>query len=137
MTSTYTYLCIGCPFGCRLELDESADGEILEVRGFHCRRGDEFARQEHTDPRRVLTTTVAIDGARWPRLPVKTAGTIPKALVIEACRELRRVRVPAPVAVGEVIVADIAGTGIDVVATRSMSDTPDEVTSSRADRGIR
>jgi CxxC motif-containing protein len=121
MTTTYTYLCIGCPFGCRLELDESADGDIVEVRGFHCKRGDEFARQEHTDPRRVLTTTVAIDGARWPRLPVKTAASIPKALVVDVCRALRGVRVRAPIAVGDVIVADIAGSGVDVVATRSMS----------------
>ena len=53
--------------------------EIVEVRGNSCRKGDDFARQEHVDPRRTVTTTVAIDGARWPRLPVRTNGAVPKA----------------------------------------------------------
>ena len=53
--STYHYLCIGCPLGCRLELDES-QGEIVEVRGKSCKKGEEFARQAHHDPRRLVTT---------------------------------------------------------------------------------
>ncbi len=116
---TYSYLCIGCPLGCRLELDES-QGELLEVRGNSCKKGEEFARQEHVDPRRVVTTTVAITDALWPRLPVKTDGAVPKALVAEVCRALRAVRAHAPVALGEVIVADVLGTGVDVVATRDL-----------------
>ncbi len=118
--STYTYLCIGCPFGCRLELDESEDGEIVEVRGNSCKKGEEFAKQEHIDPRRLVTTTVAVDGALWPRLPVKTTNEVPKLLVHDVCRALMRVRVQAPVVVGQVILADVLGTGADVVATRTM-----------------
>lgn len=117
---TYSYLCIGCPLGCRLELDES-NGEFLEVRGNSCKKGEEFARQEHVDPRRVVTTTVAIAGALWPRLPVKTSAAVPKALVGDVCRALRAVRAHAPVMLGEVIVADVLGTGVDVVATRDLS----------------
>jgi CxxC motif-containing protein len=119
-TEAYAYLCIGCPLGCRLELDEALDGEILEVRGNSCKKGDEFARQEHLDPRRLVTTTVAIDGARWPRLPVKTAGTVPKAMVRDVCRAVMDLTVHAPVSIGDVIVTDVLGTGTDVVATRSM-----------------
>ena len=119
--STYSYLCIGCPLGCRLELDESADGEIVEVRGFSCRRGREFAVQEHTDPRRVVTTTVAIEGARWPRLPVKTSATVPKSLVPEVCRVLASVRVQAPARAGQLVVVDVLGTGVDIVATRDLA----------------
>jgi CxxC motif-containing protein len=118
--SMFTYLCIGCPLGCRLEVDTGESGEIIEVRGFSCKRGDEFARQEHVDPRRQVTTTVWIEGARWPRLPVKTSGTVPKEMLGEVCRVLWDVRVQAPVALGDVIVADVLGTGTDVVATRSM-----------------
>ncbi|MGB8859483.1 MAG: DUF1667 domain-containing protein [Ilumatobacteraceae bacterium] len=118
-TGTYHYLCIGCPLGCRLELDES-HGEIVEVRGNSCNKGEEFARQEHRDPRRLVTTTIAVEGARWPRLPVKTTSAVPKALVRDVCAVLMRVRVHAPVAAGDTIVADVLGTGADVVATRSM-----------------
>ena len=116
---TYHYLCIGCPLGCRLELDES-QGEIVEVRGNSCKKGEEFARQEHHDPRRLVTTTVAIEGARWPRVPVKTTAAVPKALVREVCAVLMGVQVHAPIAAGDTIVADVLGTGVDVVATRSM-----------------
>jgi CxxC motif-containing protein len=117
--TTFAYLCIGCPLGCRLELDES-QGEILEVRGNSCKKGQEFARQEHTDPRRLVTTTVAVEGARWPRLPVKTTATVPKALVREVCRALAAVTLRAPVAAGDVVVTDVLGTGVDVVATRTV-----------------
>ncbi len=119
--TTYTYLCAGCPLGCRLELDEAADGAIVEVRGTSCRRRDRYAAQEHTDPRRSVTTTVAIDDARWPRLPVKTTADMPRDLVHAAVAHLHGVRVAAPVARGDVIVADLLGTGIDVVATRAMA----------------
>ena len=119
MTGHYAYLCIGCPLGCRLELDER-DGEVLEVRGNSCKKGEEFARQEHTDPRRMVTTTVACEGGRWPRLPVRTTATVPRDRVSEVCRALRAVVVHAPVVSGEVVLADVCGTGADVVATRAM-----------------
>ena len=118
--TTASYLCIGCPLGCRLELVEDDDGSVLEVRGAGCRKGDRYAEQEHTDPRRDVTTTVAIDGARWPRLPVRTDGSIPRDLVVEACRALRSARVEAPVRIGDVIVDDLLDTGVRVIATRDM-----------------
>jgi CxxC motif-containing protein len=118
--TTYGYLCIGCPLGCRLEVDESAEGDIVEVRGFSCRTGRTFAVQEHTDPRRLVTTTVAVVGARWPRLPVKTTGTVPKASVRAVCAALAGVAVMAPVRLGDVVATDVAGTGVDVVATRHL-----------------
>jgi len=117
--ATSTYLCIGCPLGCRLEVDELR-GDIVEVRGFSCRLGKEFAEQEHTDPRRLVTTTVAVDGGRWPRLPVKTTATVPKAVVREVCRALTAIRVYAPVRLGDVVAHNVLGTGADVVATRDM-----------------
>ncbi len=119
--TTYAYLCIGCPLGCRLEVDEDSHGDIVEIRGSSCRKGDRYAEQEHTDPRRGVTTTVAIDGGLWPRLPVKTSGEIPKDRVLAACEVLRRVRIEAPVEMGDVIVHDLLGTGCDVVATRDMA----------------
>jgi CxxC motif-containing protein len=117
---TSTYLCIGCPLGCRLEVDEDESGQIVEIRGFSCKRGKEYAAQEHSDPRRTVTTTVAIEGAWAARLPVKSSQAIPKARVMAICKALRHVRVSAPVRMGDVIAADILGTGADILATRTM-----------------
>lgn len=113
------YLCIGCPLGCRLEVD-AVEGEVVEVRGHSCKRGKEFAVQEYTDPRRFVTTTVRILGGRWPRLPVKTADSVPKARVADVARALHELTLEAPVAMGDVVLADVLGTGVDVVATRDL-----------------
>jgi CxxC motif-containing protein len=122
MTVTTAYLCIGCPLGCRLEVDEDeAEHSIVEVRGFSCRRGKEYAVQEHTAPRRTVTTTVGITGGVWPRLPVRTSAPVPKDKVAVICRHLAQVCVQAPVRLGQVIVADVEGTGCDVIATRDMA----------------
>ena len=119
-----TYLCIGCPLGCRLEVEEGDDHEIVEVRGFGCKKGERFAVQEHTDPRRTVTTTVAVAGGLLARLPVRTAEPAPKDLVRRLCEALRPVRVEAPVRMGDVVLSDALGTGIDVVATRDLPETP-------------
>lgn len=146
---TFGYLCIGCPLGCRLEVDV-AEGDIVEIRGFECARGKRYARQEHTDPRRPLSSTVAISGGTLPRLPVRTADAVPKDVVERAAAALRNVRVHAPVRRGDVVLADVVGTGIDVIATRGMvldatalerlsqrsdgSDRPREVIAAARDR---
>lgn len=114
------FVCIGCPIGCPLELDH--DGHtIIEVSGYECDRGAKYARQEFTDPRRGLSTTVAIRGARWARLPVRATGTVPKERVMEAARQIHRLRVDAPVALGQVLLRGLLEEeGVDVIATRSM-----------------
>lgn len=122
MALTTTYLCIGCPLGCRLEVDEDeASHAVVEVRGFSCRRGKEYAVQEHTAPQRVVTTTVGLVGGLWPRLPVRTDKPAPKEQVLAICRQLASVQVQAPVLLGQVIVANVAGTGCNVVATRTVA----------------
>lgn len=118
--STIHYLCIGCPLGCRLEVDEDEPGHIIEIRGFSCKRGKEYAAQEHVDPRRIVTTTVAVSNGLWARLPVKSNVPVPKARVVDVCRALEKIEVQAPVQLGAVIVANILGTGADIVATRDM-----------------
>jgi len=117
--STNHYLCIGCPLGCRLEVDEE-EGQIVEIRGFSCKRGKEYAEQEHLDPRRMVTSTIAVDEGFPPRLPIKTTVPVPKERVRDVCRAMRRLQVRAPVTMGDVIARDICGTGADVVASRSI-----------------
>ena len=119
-----TYLCTGCPLGCRLEVD-AIDGDVVEVRGFSCKRGDAYARQEYTDPRRPLATTIAVRGGRWPRLPVKSAEALPKALLSDVAAYLHTLHLDAPVKLGDVVAHDVLGSGIDVVATRDLPAEPD------------
>jgi CxxC motif-containing protein len=111
--------CIGCPMGCPLDL-AIVDGQIVEVSGYECQKGDRYARQEFTDPRRGVSTTVACVNGLWPRLPVKTAAPVPKERVRDVANALHSIVVTAPVSLGQVIVEDVAGTGVLVVATRTM-----------------
>lgn len=120
MTSvTTTYLCIGCPLGCRLEVEEDG-GRIVEIRGFSCKRGREYAEQEHRDPRRMVTTTIRVLNGFWPRLPVRSTAPVPKANVKEFCRAVHTITVKAPVTMGDTIASSVLDTGIDVIATRDM-----------------
>jgi CxxC motif-containing protein len=114
------YLCIGCPLGCRLDVEDNDAGDIVEVRGWGCKNGKAYGRQEHTDPRRLIATSVRIKGGRWGRVPVKTSGSIPKALVREVANAVRAIEVEAPIRIGTVVLANVLGTGVDVVTTRDM-----------------
>ena len=111
-----TVTCIICPRGCRVKVTIEG-GEITRISGNLCRRGADYARAEVTQPMRVLTTTVRLEDGHL--LPVKTARPIPKALIFEALKELSGVRVKTPVEIGQVVYSNVAGTGVDVVATRS------------------
>ncbi|NEO27192.1 MAG: DUF1667 domain-containing protein [Kamptonema sp. SIO4C4] len=99
------YLCIGCPMGCRLEV-EAEDGEIVEVRGFSCQRGEKYAKQEFVEPRRMVTTTVKINHSLWARIPVKTVDAISKEKVQALCDALHRIQLEAPVEMGDVVLED-------------------------------
>jgi CxxC motif-containing protein len=117
---TSHYLCIGCPLGCRLEVEGDEAGKVVEVRGWSCKNGKAYGRQEHTDPRRFVATTVGIRGASWKRIPVKTSSAVPKGLVRDVVCVVQGVEVEAPIKIGTVILADVLGTGVDIVTTRDM-----------------
>lgn len=120
MAEIERFVCVGCPIGCPLELEHVGD-QIIEVAGNDCKRGAKYAKQEFTDPRRSLSTTVAISGAAWGRLPVKTTRQVAKHRVMEAARAIHGIRCQAPVKAGQLLVEGLLGeAGLDVVATRSM-----------------
>lgn len=120
MAKAKEYTCIGCPIGCPLQLVHRGD-KITEISGYECDRGAKYAKQEFTDPRRELSTTVEIVGARWKRLPVKVTGPVEKGRILEAAREIHTLRVKAPVKLGQVLIEGFLGQkGIDVVACRTM-----------------
>lgn len=107
-------ICINCPKGCVLDV-ESKDGEIT-VTGNGCAKGIEYGRAELADPRRVVTGLVRVAGLRRP-LSVKTKTAVPKGKIAEVLSAINRITVPLPVMIGDTILRDIAGTGVDLVAT--------------------
>lgn len=113
-------ICIGCPLGCNLTV-EMDGGQVVSVNGNTCKRGDDYARKELTDPRRIVTSTVPVAGGNLPVVSVKTASDIPKGKIRECLMALKGVTLTAPVQIGDVIVKNVADTGVDVVATKSIS----------------
>ena len=112
-------VCIVCPKGCRM-LVESNHGEIMNISGFSCPKGKEYAEKEFINPTRVLPTSVRVKLGELPLVPVKTNGPIPKESLLPAMREVAKVQIEAPVYIGQIIVENIMGTGIDIVATRDI-----------------
>lgn len=113
--------CICCPRGCQLKVDENNN---FAVTGNSCPRGAAYGYAEMTAPVRVVTATAAIDGSFCSRCPVKTEAPVPKDRVFDVVKSLSDLHLHAPVACGQVVLADAAGTGINVVATRNMSVFP-------------
>ena len=110
-------ICIVCPRGCHLKVD---DENGFTVTGNSCERGEKYGREELVAPKRVITSTVCLDSKNHCRLPVKTNSAIPKALVFDAVKLLNDVKIKAPVHLGDVILSNILGTGIDFVATKTI-----------------
>ena len=109
-------ICIGCPMGCPLTV-KMEHGEVVSVTGNTCKRGDIYARKEVTNPTRIVTTTVRVKNGNMPVVSVKTAQDIPKEKIFDCVEALRDVCVEAPVQIGDVILENAAGTGVDIVAT--------------------
>lgn len=114
--------CIGCPMGCLVTV-ETENGAIVDIAGYTCPRGKDYAEKEVTQPQRTVTSTVPVSGGSLVMVPVKTASDIPKSKVFESMAQIRAARVNAPIAAGDVIIHDLAGTGIDLIATRSVEKT--------------
>lgn len=110
--------CTVCPMGCSLVVSK-VNGEY-KVEGNTCKRGAKYGVEEVTNPRRVITTTVKLNGGYLNLLPVKTNDSVPKELMFDIMKLLDNVEVNAPVSVGDVIVKDVLGTGVDVVSAKSM-----------------
>lgn len=111
-------ICIGCPIGCPLTV-EMDGSEVVSVAGNTCPRGDAYAHKELTNPTRIVTSTVMVEGGSVDMISVKTKEDIPKGKIFECVKALKDIKVKAPVHIGDVIVPDVAGTGVDVIATRN------------------
>lgn len=111
--------CIGCPLGCAVTVSMNG-GEVVSVEGNTCKRGAEYARKEVTNPTRIVTSTVVVTGGKDATVSVKTRTDIPKEKIFDCVRALKGVLVSAPVHIGDVVLADVAGTGVDMIATSNV-----------------
>lgn len=111
--------CIRCPMGCELTTIINDDG-LVTVKGNACIRGEQYAKKELSNPLRVLTTTVRVLEGTQAMLPVRTRGEIPKEKIMDGIRQLKRIQLKAPIMVGDIIMNNIADTGIAVIATKTI-----------------
>lgn len=112
-------VCISCPVGCSLEAFRNKDGSFT-VSGNQCPKGQEYAREEINAPKRIVTTTVAIEGVKRLRVPVRTDLPLPVEKIQQLLDRLHGMRLKSPVARGKVVVKDFEKTGVNVIASLSM-----------------
>ena len=114
----YELTCINCPIGCRITADYDGN-EVTNIEGYTCKRGLDYAKTEITDPTRMVTALVGVKGSHVP-LSVKTKSAIRKPLIFDALAEIRKTVVKKPVHIGDVVIHDVCGSGVDVVATENI-----------------
>ena len=115
---TRNLTCIVCPKGCPLKVELGERGEVLDVSGFSCPRGKQYAIDECTHPMRTITSTVKAPNGT--PIPVKTNRTVPKESMFDCMKEINRASVSLPAHIGDVVIHDILGTGADVVVTANI-----------------
>ncbi len=112
--------CINCPLGCQLTVSLE-DGRVTSVSGNTCPRGDDYGRKEVTHPTRIVCSSVRVTGGDMDMVSVKTANDVPKEKIFDICQAMREIQVTAPVHIGDVILPDVCGTGVNLVATREIN----------------
>ena len=107
--------CIVCPRGCRLTIDDN-----LNVTGNFCPRGAEYAKNELTNPKRMITSFMRVKNRENCVVSVKTSVAIPKGMIFQVMEEINRVGVDAPTHIGDIAIKDVLGTGADIVITKNI-----------------
>ena len=115
--------CIICPIGCDV-LVKIEDGECKTIEGVKCKKGEEYAINEVLNPKRMLTTSILVVNGIWPLVSVKSSEPIPKEKLFHALKEIKITTITAPVNSGQIIIKNVAETGINIIATKSVKDNP-------------
>lgn len=113
-------ICIGCPIGCQLQVKLDSN-EVIEVTGNTCKKGDDYAKKECTNPTRIVTSSVCVKDGEIGMVAVKTERDIPKDKIFDCIKALKGVVVNAPINIGDVIVENILDTGVNIIATRKVA----------------
>lgn len=114
-------ICTVCPRGCQITV-KGEGNKIESIEGFSCKRGEKYATDEFILPKRIITSTVKIENAQEPLLPVRSDDVIPKDSLLDCMKEIRKVNVKAPITLGDVIIENVLGLGCNIVACKSMKE---------------
>lgn len=112
-------ICISCPVGCELTVTID-EGKIIEVEDNACKLGVDYARQEIFDPKRMVATSVKVKNGFHPLVPVYTEHPIPKPMIKDILAEVQKVEIQAPVELNQVVIENVLGTGVNIIASRNM-----------------
>jgi CxxC motif-containing protein len=110
--------CVLCPVGCELEVRRTDRG--LDVQGNQCEKGIEFATEEVLYPKRNLATSVPVKGSVTRLVSVRLSDRVPREMIFPILRAIAGLRPEAPVQRGQVLLANVLGTGVNVIATRTV-----------------
>lgn len=111
-------ICINCPLGCHLTVDDSDKNNII-VSGNTCPRGKIYGINEVTAPKRMVTSSVSVSGSDILRVSVKTSEPVPKDKIFDCLDVIRTITATAPVKIGDVLYKNVCGSGSDIIATKN------------------
>jgi CxxC motif-containing protein len=117
-SETKVITCIGCPSGC--EITVTKIGDNFTVEGNECNRGEDYAIEEFTAPKRILTTTLQVKNGILPLIPVRSDSPLPKDKLFDCMDHLCKVQIPAPIKMGDILVKDILNLGSNIIASRDL-----------------
>lgn len=112
-------ICTVCPLGCQMKA-VLVNGRVKSVSGNSCRRGVVYARNELVAPRRMVTCAVPARNGKLPMGSLKTARDVPKEKIFDVIKAMKAACLIAPVTLGEVVIEDVADTGVPVVSTKAV-----------------
>ena len=121
MSEIKKFICVSCPLGCGLSVSLDDSGEVLKVEGNSCPRGESYARSEVKDPRRVFASTVRVKGGKLPVCPIRSRTPAPKGKLFDIAKEVAKLDVTAPIQIGQVLIHNVCGTDVDIVASRDLA----------------
>jgi CxxC motif-containing protein len=117
MTTERTFTCVLCPNGC--EIAATIEGkQVTLITGALCRKGKTYVRQEITDPRRNIASSVRVENGTLPLVSVRLTAPVSRELIFAVMAEIKMAKVQAPVTAGQVIIENVLGLDCDVIATR-------------------
>lgn len=114
------FTCIVCPNGCDIVAEYEGD-EVISIEGATCPKGEDYVRQELIDPQRTIASSVPVDGGVLPLVSVRLDRPVPKRAIFQVMNAINQVRLQAPTAIGQVVLADVCGLGANVVVTKNVA----------------
>ncbi|MDR3281337.1 MAG: DUF1667 domain-containing protein [Synergistaceae bacterium] len=119
MADVKKFLCVSCPVGCSLVVTVKGT-EVVNVEGNTCPLGVKYAHSEVSNPVRTFTSTVRVEGGSLPVCPVRSKTPLPLTKMFDVTREVAKITASPPIEIGQVLIENVSGTGVDIVASRSL-----------------